>query len=109
MIGVLMTSLRVFGQTESFGLRSNSHSFLPVFASYPRAKPSPCPTTAWTTSPILPTATDDHWPWRILSPTELSSHTSLPVVLSTAMMAGAFGDGTLTWLSSCPLDVFTRI
>ena len=30
MTGVLITSLRVFGQTESFGFRSNSQSFLPV-------------------------------------------------------------------------------
>ena len=33
MTGVLITSLRVFGHTESFGLVSNSHSFLPVIAS----------------------------------------------------------------------------
>ena len=31
--GVLIISLRVFGQTESFGLVSNSQSFLPVSAS----------------------------------------------------------------------------
>ena len=31
--GVLITSLRVLGQTESLGLVSNSHSFLPVSAS----------------------------------------------------------------------------
>ena len=30
MTGVLITSLRVFGHTESFGLVSNSQSFLPV-------------------------------------------------------------------------------
>jgi hypothetical protein len=58
-------------------------------------------------SPILPTVTEAHWPWRILSKTELSSQTSLPVFLLTAMMAGAFGEGTLTWLSSCPFDVLT--
>ena len=56
---------------------------------------------------MLPTAGVDHWPCRILSPTELSSHTSLPVVLSTAMIDGAFGDGMLTWLSSWPLPVLT--
>jgi hypothetical protein len=33
MTGVEMISLRVFGQTESFGLRSNSQSFFPVAAS----------------------------------------------------------------------------
>ena len=43
------------------------------------------------------------------SSTELSSHTSLPVVLLSAMIAGAFGDGTLTWLSSWPFDVLTKI
>src|SRR5262249_20593683 len=41
------------------------------------------------------------------SSTELSSHTSLPVFLFTAMIAGAFGDGMCTWLSSWPLDVLT--
>src|SRR4051812_2577917 len=107
MTGVLMTSLRVFGQTESLGLRSNSHSFLPVLASNPRTQPSPWPTITWTVSPIVATAGDDHWPWRIFSPGEASSHTSLPVFLSSAMSAGDFGDGTLTWLSSCPFDVLT--
>src|SRR5512145_68647 len=96
--GVLMTSLRVFGQTASFGLRSNSHNRLPVLASYPRTHPSPCPTTTCTVSPMRPTAGDDHCPCRIFSPTGLSSHASLPVVLSIAMMAGALGDGTFTWL-----------
>src|SRR5687768_243269 len=105
MTGVLMTSLRVFGQTESLGLRSNSHSFLPDFASKPRTQPSPWPITTCMVSPIMPTAGDDHCPCRIFSPTELSSHTSLPVVLSTAMTDGAFGDGTLTWLSSWPFEV----
>ena len=57
----------------------------------------------------MPTAGDDHCPCRIFSPTELSSHTSLPVVLLTAMIAGACGDGTLTWLSSWPFDVLTKI
>ena len=60
-------------------------------------------------SPTLPTAGDDHCPCRIRSPTELSSHTSLPVFLLTAMIAGAFGDGTLTWLSSWPFDVLTKM
>src|SRR5688500_4007589 len=41
-------------------------------------------------------------------PTELSSHTSLPVSLLSAMIDGAFGDGTLTWLSSWPFDVVTK-
>src|SRR5262245_39280587 len=104
-----MTSLRVFGQTESFGFMSNSHSFLPVSASYPLTHPSPCPTATWIASPTFPTDGDDHWPWRIRSPTELSSHTSLPVFLLMAMIAGAFGDGMLTWLSSWPLDVLTKI
>ena len=54
---------------------------------------------------MSPTAGVDHWPCRIFSPTELSSHTSLPVVRSIAMIDGAFGDGTLTWLSSWPLPV----
>ena len=31
----------------------------------------------------------DHWPWRMRSSTELSSHTSLPVFLLSAMIAGA--------------------
>src|SRR6185312_4500485 len=39
--------------------------------------------------------------------TELSSHASSPVTLSSAMIAGAFGDGMWTWLSSCPFDVLT--
>jgi hypothetical protein len=60
------------------------------------------------TSPIFPTAGEDHWPCRIRSPTDLlSSHTSFPLVLSRAMIAGALGEGTLTWLSSCPFDVLT--
>ena len=63
--------------------------------------------TTCTVSPILPTAGEDHCPWRILSPGDASSHTSLPVVLSSAMIAGDFGDGTLTWLSSWPFDVLT--
>src|SRR6185503_21088004 len=104
-----MISLRVLGQTESFGFVSNSQSFLPVKASYPRTQPSPCPCTTWTTPPIVPTVGDDHCPCRILSNTELSSQTSLPVFLLTAMIAGAFGDGMLTWLSSCPLEVLTKI
>jgi hypothetical protein len=33
MTGVLMTSLRVLGQTESLGFMSNSQSFLPSVAS----------------------------------------------------------------------------
>ena len=33
MTGVAISSLRVRGHTESFGLVSNSHSFLPVSAS----------------------------------------------------------------------------
>src|SRR5712692_6101102 len=41
------------------------------------------------------------------SSTELSSHTSLPVVLLRAMIEGALGDGMCTWLSSCPLEVLT--
>jgi len=44
-------------------------------------------------------------PCSTFSPTELSSHTSLPVSRLTAMIDGAFGDGTLTWLSSWPLPV----
>ena len=56
---------------------------------------------------MRPTDGVDHWPCRILSPTELSSHTSLPVSLLTAMIAGAFGDGMLTWLSSWPFEVLT--
>jgi len=65
-------------------------------------RPSTC-----TTSPICPTAGDDHCPCRTFSPTGLSSHASLPVALSTAMIAGAFGAGTFTWLSSWPFDVLT--
>jgi len=42
------------------------------------------------------------------SSTELSSHTSFPVFLLSAMIAGAFGDGMCTWLSSCPFDVLTK-
>jgi hypothetical protein len=56
---------------------------------------------------VVATAGADHWPWRIRSSTELSSHTSLPVVLSMAMIDGAFGDGMFTWLSSCPFEVLT--
>src|SRR4051794_4200584 len=61
------------------------------------------------TPPILPTEGVDHWPWRMFLPTELSSHASSPVTLLTAMIAGAFGDGTFTWLSSWPFDVLTRM
>src|SRR4030095_6230024 len=61
------------------------------------------------TPPTLPTDGVDHWPCRMFLPTELSSHASLPVVLLIAMIAGAFGDGMLTWLSSCPFDVLTKI
>src|SRR3970282_1475513 len=109
MTGVLMTSLRVFGQTESFGLRSNSHSFSPVAATKPRTQPSPWPMTTCSTPPMVPTEGVDHWPCRILSPGEASSHTTFPVSLLTAMSAGARGEGTLTWLSSCPLDVLMKI
>src|ERR1700719_243068 len=107
MTGVEITSLRVLGHTESLGFKSNSQSFFPARASYPRTQPSPWPITTCTTSPILPTAADDHWPCRMRSPTELSSHASLPVVLLTAMMDGAFGDGICTWLSSWPFEVLT--
>src|SRR5262245_39418427 len=105
--GVLMTSLRVLGHTESLGLRSNSHSFLPVCASYPRTHPSPWPWMSWTTPPISATVGDDHWPCRMRSSTELSSHTTFPVFLLTAMIDGARGDGMFTWLSSWPFDVLT--
>src|SRR5918999_5733078 len=63
----------------------------------------------WSTPPMLPTVQEAHWPWRIFSPTELSSQTSLPVFLLTATMLGALGEGTLTWLSSWPFDVLTYI
>src|SRR5438105_9335420 len=56
---------------------------------------------------MRPTEGVDHWPCRIRSSTELSSQTSLPVFLLIAMIAGAFGDGMWTWLSSCPFDVLT--
>jgi hypothetical protein len=56
---------------------------------------------------MVPTDGDDHWPCRILSKTELSSQASLPVFLLRAMSAGAYGEGMLTWLSSCPFDVMT--
>src|SRR5215212_8410065 len=105
MTGVAITSLRVRGHTESFGFVSNSHSFLPVSASYPRTHPSPCAETVCSTPPIGPTAGVDHWPCRMRSSTELSSHTSLPVFLLSAMIDGARGDGMLTWLSSWPFDV----
>src|SRR5829696_6655895 len=108
MTGVAISSLRVRGQTESFGLVSNSHSFLPVSASYPRTQPSPCAETTCSTPPIVPTAGVDHCPCRMRSSTELSSHTSFPVVLSRAMIDGARGDGMLTWLSSWPFDVETK-
>src|SRR6185503_3513342 len=104
-----MISLRVLGQTESFGFVSNSQSFFPVVASYPRTQPSPCPCTTWTTPPIVPTVGEDHCPCRMRSLTELSSHMSLPVFLLTAMIDGAFGEGTLTWLSSWPLEVLTKM
>ncbi len=57
---------------------------------------------------MVPTDGVDHWPCRMRSSTELSSHTSLPVSLLSAMIDGAFGDGMLTWLSSCPFDVLTK-
>src|SRR6188508_1628232 len=104
-----MISLRVFGQTESFGLVSNSQSFLPVAASYPRTQPSPWPWITCATPPISPTVGEDHCPWRIRSKTELSSQTSFPVFLLTATIEGARGDGMLTWLSSWPFDVLTKM
>src|SRR6266508_2359428 len=105
MTGVAISSLRVFGQTESFGFVSNSHSFSPDLAAYPRTHPSPWALTTCSTPPIVPTLGVDHWPCRIRSSTELSSHSSFPVFLFRAMIAGALGDGIWTWLSSCPLDV----
>src|SRR5688500_7725977 len=105
--GVEMSSFRVLGHTDSFGFVSNSQIFLPVCASYPRTQPSPWADTTCTTPPIVPTAGGDHWPCRMRSSTELSSHTSLPSCLLTAMIEGARGDGTLTWLSSCPFEVLT--
>src|SRR5688572_1874778 len=108
MTGVEITSLRVLGQTESLGLVSNSQSFFPVVVSYPRIQPSPCAEITWSTPPMVPTVGVDHWPWRIRFSTELSSHTSLPVVLLSAMIAGAFGEGMFTWLSSWPFDVLTK-
>ena len=74
-------------------------------ASAPRSRaPSRRPARARPacTPPMSPTAGVDHWPWRMRSSTELSSHTSLPVLVSMAMIDGAFGDGMLTWLSSWP-------
>src|SRR5688500_12742499 len=96
MIGVEISSFLVLGHTESFGFVSNSHSFFPVSASYPRTQPSPCGLTTCTISPTLATAIDAHWPCRMFSLTELSSHASFPVFLSTAMMEGALGEGTCT-------------
>src|SRR5687768_10033763 len=102
-----MSSLRVFGQTASLGLVSNSHSFLPVAASNPRTQPSPWAITTWSSPAIRPAAGDDHWPCRIRSFTELSLQTSFPVSLCTAMSEGARGEGTFTWVSSWPLEVPT--
>src|SRR5437867_4428972 len=122
MTGVEISSLRVRGQTAAFGFVSNSHNFFPVVASYPRTQPSPCadttcattvdrslPSSCSTSLRILATAGVDHCPCRIRFSTELSCHTSFPVVLLTAMIAGALGDGILTWLSSWPFDVLTKI
>src|SRR5579862_1328093 len=64
--------------------------------------------TTCTTSPILPTDGDDHCPCRMRSPTLFTSHTFLPVFLSSAIMEGARGDGMCTWLSSCPFAVPTN-
>src|SRR5450755_1620474 len=91
--GVAMTSLRVLGHTESLGFKSNCHSFFPLSASYPRTQPSPSPMTTCTTSPILPTAGDDHCPCRMRSPTLFTSQTFLPVLLFSAIIDGARGDG----------------
>ena len=60
------------------------------------------------TPPTSPRAGDDHCPCRMFSPGELSCHTTLPVVLLTAMKLGALGAGTLSWLSSRPLEVTTK-
>src|SRR5262245_33533889 len=57
---------------------------------------------------MVPTDGVDHWPWRIRSSTELSSHSSFPVLLLSAMIAGARGDGMCTWLSSWPFDVLMK-
>ena len=43
-------------------------------------------------APTCATAGDDHCPCRIFSPTGLSSQTSFPVFLSTAMIDGDYGD-----------------
>src|SRR5215218_6717968 len=54
---------------------------------------------------MSPTDGVDHCPWRMRSPTELSSHFNFPLSISIAMIEGAFDDGMLTWLSSWPSDV----
>jgi hypothetical protein len=45
----------------------------------------------------------------MFSPTWFASQTSAPVSLSTAMIAGADGEGRFTWLSSWPFEVFTKM
>src|SRR5215207_9753163 len=104
-----MTSLRVFGHTDCFGFVSNSHRRSPVSALLALTQPSPWPTMTCTVSPIVATAGEDHWPCRMRSSTGLSSQASLPVFLLMAMIDGALGEGTLTWLSSWPFEVFTKI
>src|ERR1035438_1818794 len=105
MTGVAMISLRVLGHTEVLGLVSNSHSFLPERASYPRTQPSPSPMTTWAAPPTVAAAGDDPLPSRILSPTLFTCQASLPVFLSTAITEGAFGAGTRCRFSSWPLAV----
>ena len=108
MTGVEIRLLRVRGQTESLGFVSNSQSVSPVSASYPRTQPSPSPRTTWVTPPISPTPAEDHCPCRMFSPTWFCSQTSSPVFLSTAMIAGASGEGMLAWVSSWPLEVVRK-
>src|SRR5262245_40357443 len=60
------------------------------------------------TPATFPTEGVDHCPCRMRSSTELSSHTSLPVVLLSAMTEGALVDGMCTWASSWPFDVLTN-
>ncbi len=105
MTGVLITSLRVFGHTESFGLVSNSHSFLPLTRLV-----AAHPAVALRVHDLAhaadvadrgrrPLAVQDVLADRVVFPR------SLPLSTSIAMIDGAFGDGTLTWLSSWPLPV----
>src|SRR5580704_16027912 len=96
-----------------FGLQSNFHRTLELPLPSPAgsklySQPSPAPNKTCGWPPSTPYVGDDHCPCRMLSPGDLSVHSTLAVVLSMAKKLGAFGDGILMWSKSTPFDVQTK-